>query len=307
MFQVSAPGIYTMSEADYHADCCPEPSLSRGIAQVLVRQTPMHAYHVHPRLGGNGGIVASKVMDHGSALHAMLLGKGADIELIRTVYGPKHKLAGKPVVDYKTDAAAEERDELRASGRIPVLPADMPDLLRCKGAVLRQINAHEDGADFLAPGQSEAVVVWQEDGLWFRIMIDRLPEERHAAPYDLKFTKMSVAPGGWERRLQTEYAFQDAFYRRGIKAVRGIMPPPMRFIVAELDQPHGVSIMACGPSLVDLAEREVERAIQKWRHCVKTDTWPGYPPYTAWVDATSWQITQADEAGMRDQILEDAI
>src|SRR6185437_14470641 len=110
---ITEPGIYSITEAEYHNDPCPEPSLSRGIAQLLIRQTPMHAYHAHPRLGGNGGIIPTKVMDHGSALHAMLLGKGAEIETIRSVYGPKHKLAGKPVADYKTDAAAEERDELR--------------------------------------------------------------------------------------------------------------------------------------------------------------------------------------------------
>lgn len=300
------PGIYDLPEAEYHADPCPQPSLSRGIAQMLIRQTPMHAHHAHPRLGGKGEIIPTKVMDDGSALHSMLLGQGAPIELIRTVYGPKHKLAGKPVADFKTKDAQEERDEIRASGMIPMLPHRMPELLRCKTAMIRQINEQEEGPDFFGPGKSEVTIIWREGDIWLRCLVDRLCDDASLPPYDLKLTEMSAAPGGWERRLQTNYAFQDAFYRRGIKAVRGINPPPMRFIVGELDAPHGVSIMAPAPSLVELAEREVERAIRKWTHCLTTDTWPGYPPYTAWVDATSWQMTQADEAIMREQIMEEA-
>ena len=40
----------SMSMDEYHADPCPTPSLSSGIARVLWANTPMHAWFKHPRL-----------------------------------------------------------------------------------------------------------------------------------------------------------------------------------------------------------------------------------------------------------------
>src|SRR5579872_4947779 len=117
---IDQPGIYDVSQQEYHADPVVMPSLSCSIARILIRQTPSHAYHAHPRFGGVGGI-PSRVMDDGSAVHAMFSGQTHLIEPLSTVYGPKTKnkaLIGRPVRDYKTDAAQEERDEIRAMGRI---------------------------------------------------------------------------------------------------------------------------------------------------------------------------------------------
>ena len=301
---VTEPGIYQIDQADYHRDPCPAPSLSSSIAKLLVRKTPRHAWQAHPRFGGVD-IDPTRVMDDGSAVHAMMLGYSHLIESLRTVYGPKTKrkeLIGEPVRDYKTEAAAEERDEIRGMGKIPVLYHRLPGLIRCKTEATRQIEIADDGPGFLAPGSSEVCIVWREDDVWLRCLVDRLPDDPRLPPYDLKCTEMSAAPGAWERRLQLEYAFQDAFYRRGIKAARGIEPEPMRFIVIELEPPHGVVINAALPALRTIAEAEVERAIQRWRRCVRADDWPLYPPHTAWVDAPSWMLMAAEDAAEREHV-----
>jgi hypothetical protein len=301
---IATPGIYDMSPEEYHADPCPEPSLSRGIAHLIHDRSPLHAHHAHPRLGGNGGIVASKAMDAGSAVHSLMLDKGDGIVTLKGRYGPKHKLAGLPFRDFKTDAARDERDALREAGHIPVLEHELSDIHRSVAAIARNLRWHQDGPDFFAPGRSEAVVIWREGDTWLRCMVDRLPDDPTAPPYDLKLTEMSAAPGGsWERRLQSLYAFQDAFYRRGIKAVRGILPPPMRFVVVERDAPHGVSVMAAAPSLQDVAERQVERAIKVWRQCLADDRWPGYSPFTAHVEAPAWMVSAEDERELREEMM----
>lgn len=302
--RITAPGIYDMPAAEYHADPCPEPSLSCSIAKMLVRKTPRHAWQAHPRFGAVG-IEPSRAMDDGSTVHAMMLGQANLIETIKATYGPKTKrkeMIGQPVLDYKTDAASEERDELRGMGKIPVLYHRLPELIRCKTAAMQQIAVADDGPPFLAPGRSEVAVIWQEDDIWLRCLVDRLPDDPTAPPFDLKCTELSAAPGGWERRLQSEYAFQDAFYRRGIKKARGVEPKPMRFIVIELDPPHGTVIMAALPALREVAEIEVERAVQRWKRCTRHNDWPMYPPHTAWVDASSWQITASDAATLREEI-----
>lgn len=302
--QITTPGIYEVSALTYHADPVGVPSLSCSIARMLIKQSPAHAYHAHARFGGSG-LVPNQAMDDGSAVHAMMSGQSHLIEVVRSVYGPKTKnkaLIGQPVHDFKTDAAIEEREEIRSMGRIPVLPHRLAQLTQCYHAALRQFRKAEDGEVFTSPGRSEIMAVSQEDDVWLRVLVDRLPDDPRLPPGDLKCTELSAAPGGWERRLQTEYAFQDAFYRRVLRNAEGFTRPPMRFGVVELNPPHGAVIMAAAPTLAAIAEAEVERAIQKWRRCMQTGEWPCYPPYTAWIDATSWQLSQAEEAEERDKI-----
>ena len=304
---ITVSGIYPEITAEkYHMDPVAVPSLSCSIARMLTRQTPAHAYAAHPRLGQTHEIIPTNVMDDGSAVHAMFAGLQHLIEPIRAVYGPKTKnkdMTGKPVRDFKTAAAQEERDEIRCAGRIPVLRHRLPELIRVYRAAMIGLEQSEDGAVFTSPGRSEVCAVSQEDDIWLRVLVDRLPDDRTLPPGDLKCTEMSAAPGGWERRLQTEYAFQDAFYRRTLKGAENFDRPPMRFGVIELTPPHGVVIMAAAPTLRAMAEAEVERAIQRWRTCMKTGKWPGYPPFTAWVEATNWQMQAADEAAMREEII----
>jgi hypothetical protein len=298
---ISAAGIYDLTHEEYHLDPCAWPSLSCSIAKMLIRGSAKHAWQAHPRFG-NVGFTPTAVMDDGSTMHAMLLGQAHLITPIRAVYGPKHKLKGQPVADYKTGEAQEERDEIRALGQIPVLHHRLPELLRCKAAVLREIQELDDGEGFLAPGRNEVCVVAREDDVLLRCLVDRLPDEPHLPPFDLKFTELSVAPGAsWERRLQFEYAFQDAFYTRVIKGARAaagvfVEPEPMRFIAAELDPPHGTAINAALPELRAIAAAEVERAIQLWRLCTRTGEWPRYGRATRWIGPTAYQLLQAEDA-----------
>lgn len=293
---IGTPGIYDIGHDAYHSDPCAIPSLSCSIAKVLIRRTPRHAWQAHARFG-NVGIIPTAVMDDGSAMHAMMLGHGHLVEPIRTVYGPKvkdKKKVGKPVTDYKTQESQDERDEIRGMGRIPVLAHRLPELLRCKGAALRQLEQAEDGAVFLSPGRNEVCAVSIENDVMLRCLVDRLPDDPALGAGDLKCTEMSAAPGGWDRRLQTEYAFQCAFYRRTLRGAEGFERPPMRFGVIELDPPHGTVIMSAGETLRAIAEAEVERAIQLWRRCMRTNEWPFYGTQTNWIEAAGWQIAKAE-------------
>lgn len=73
--------ILNVSEAAYHADPCPSPSLSQSIAHTLITQSPRHARLEHPRLGGQQR-ASTKAMDEGAILHKLLLGAGADFEMV---------------------------------------------------------------------------------------------------------------------------------------------------------------------------------------------------------------------------------
>lgn len=277
---ITTPGFYNISEAEYHADPCLTPSLSSGIARKLVRQSPMHAWHAHPRLNPAGGDdFNSDAADAGTILHKMLLGKGADIVEI-------------DAPDWRTKAAKEAREEARTAGKVPVLAEKLAELHECAKAARRQIEAHPDGCMLFEPGSSEQAMIWREGQSWCRALVDRTPNDPRLPLIDLKTTGMSAAPGEWERRLVSEYAFQAAFYERGAQALDRANRHPMLFIVIETAAPYAVSVMACAPSLRAIADAEVQRGINLWQHCTSTQSWPGYPAQTAYVDAPAWRINQ---------------
>lgn len=287
-------GIHAdISEAAYHADPCPAPSLSSSIARLLLRRSPLHAWHAHPRLNPQpderDGTEAS---DAGSILHKMLLGKGADITVI-------------DAPDWRTKAAKEAREAAREAGHTPVLKAALAELHDAARDIRHQLQSHPEGCMLFEPGIPEATLIWREGPVWCRARIDYLLHDDRAPPLDLKTTKLSAAPGEWERRLITEYAIQCAFYRRGLAALRRATPA-MRFIVGEQDAPHAVAVMCAAPSLQAWADAEVERAIGLWSRCITRGEWPGYPPHTAHIEAPGWLLSQQEERAIRDEYMEAA-
>jgi hypothetical protein len=290
--QIIAPGVYDMAADRYHSDPCPVPSLSSSIAKKLVRQSPMHAHYAHPRLGGNGGGTPTQAMDDGTILHAIILGKGGDIEVIEAD-------------DFRTNAAKAARDAARAAGKTPILAHKLTALRATAHAIRKNIEAHPAARRLLGPGKAEQAMIWEEDGVWFRSLVDWMPEGGRGL-MDLKTTGLSAAPGEFERKLIHDYAFQDAFYARGYKALMGVYPDPMLFVAAETEEPCGVSVMAAALTLRAVAEAEVERAVRTWRHCMTTNEWPGYPPFVASVEAPNWLITKMGEQENQAAYLENA-
>ncbi|MBP0492226.1 PD-(D/E)XK nuclease-like domain-containing protein [Pararoseomonas indoligenes] len=287
--KIENPGIYDMPAADYHADPCPEPSLSSGIAKLLVRRSPRHARHAHPRLGGVTR-TATEAMDAGSILHGLLLGEGGDYVAV-------------DADDWRSKAAKEQRSAIREQGKIPVLADEMEALHEAAGIAEAEMMDRPDLRAFFSPGRSEAVLTWQDSGVWCRAMVDRLPSEG-GIWFDLKTTATSGAPEDYQRTMIRDHAFQAAFYLRGGRAL-GMRPKEMRFVVVERHPPYGVCVMACAPSLLAMAEAEVERAIRAWGDCLRSDHWPGYLTQTAYVEAPAWMMVAEDERELREEIMKE--
>jgi hypothetical protein len=275
---VITPGIHDLPPEVYHADPCPEPSLSASIARRLIRQSPMHARYHHPRLNPDRPHDdASDASDAGTILHKLLLGRGADIVPVEAD-------------DWRTKAAKEARDEARANGHTPVLAGKLAALHVAAIDARRQIEQHPDARLLFEPGRAEHAMIWREGPTWCRSLVDWMPDDPTLPLLDLKTTGMSAAPADWERRLASTYALQAAFYERGARALGRRSRHPMLFIVIEQDAPHGVSVMAADPSLQAIADAEVGRALNLWEQCLRTKEWPGYPLQTAYVAAKPWQI-----------------
>lgn len=271
---MSARLFSNMTAHEYHSDPCLEPSLSSHVAELLVRKSPRHAWLAHPRLGGVRR-PPSKAMDTGTLIHALVLGKGAEIV---TVDAP----------DWRTKAAQQARDDARAQGKTPVLTRELLDATDAAEQIILQLR------DFgiLLTGQSEAAVFWQEksdDGrtVYCRGMVDHLLP--NGSVFDLK-TARSAHPAAARRSiLDYGYYIQAHAYQQAMRAL-GHESPSFIFGFVELEPAVTVLPVRVGPGFAELGARDWRRAVNLWATCLQLDSWPGYAGDIVTVDAPPWAL-----------------
>ena len=296
--RITEPGLYRdVSDADYHADPCPEPSLSSSIAKVLLARSPLHAAVRHPRLAKRQQREEKAAFDLGRVAHALLLGRGADFAVI------DHE-------DWRTKAAREARDEARARGLTPILRPQL-ELAEAMVNMLRaQLSEHECAGAFEG-GLAEATLVWCEDnGVWCRARIDWMPNPQAdgMVVYDYKTTSVSAEPAtfGGRTLFGLGYDLQAAFYLRGIRAVLGI-DARMRFVVQETEEPWAATVLEIGPASLAVADRRIAKAIELWGKCLETGIWPAYPPRVCHVEAPAWHEHRVLDAEAREAEFGDTV
>lgn len=289
MNAITEPGAYKIEESAYHADPCPEPSLSTSIAKVLLGKSPRHAKTQHPRLNPNFTRTTRKEFDLGSAAHALMLGS-------------HEKFVRIDAKDFRTKDAKAARDAAYEFDHIPLLEHQWTEVERMVAAGRAQLEVHEDARNAFTDGTPEVVLIWQEGGVWCRCMLDWKPNSSRVF-YDYKTTGQSANPDDFQSTFYNlTYDVQCAFYRRGIRAVLGVEDPVFEFVVQETADPFALSVVGITPAAVDLADRKVDEALNLWRWCLQNDTWPGYPNRTAYIEPPIWAEKKWLEREERDAL-----
>jgi len=288
---IDQPGCYEISAAEYHADPVVEPSLSSSIARTLLAYSPHHAWWEQPRLHPGLEREEKEIFDLGTVAHAYILQGESDFTII-------------DAKDYRTKDAQGARDAARLEGKTPILAHRWQDVQDMAHAVELQLGAFEDLPIPFTGGKAEQTLVWREGNIWCRARLDWLHMDYRTID-DLKSTAMSANPDLWGRALwNAGHDVQDAFYRRGVKAVFGV-DASFRFIVVENTQPFELSVISLDPAGQELAERKVKRAIGLWEACLETGRWPGYPRRTCYVDVPPWEEARLMEKELRAEGIRD--
>jgi hypothetical protein len=296
MQKIEQPGIYVDFDiAAYMADPCPEPSLSQTIAKVLIERSPAHAAATHPRLApppedddeAEKYIVARAI---GDAAHRFMIGRGKDIAV-----GEFNSWRGKDAAAFKTDALA--------AGRTPILDKHMVRATRMVHAAHDQIEAagwfdafHPDN------GHGEVVIAWQEDGLWFRSMVDWMVSPTLA--YDYKSTSLSCAPHAVGKLMaDAGWDVQAAFQERGLDVLDpdGRGRRTFRFIAQENEPPYALTPVELTEAVLTIGRKKVAYAVAMWKTCMATGLWLGYPseicrPEMPGYKETQWLNREIEEA-----------
>ena len=158
-------GFYAEVHAsEYHADPCPEPSLSSSVARVLIERSPAHARLMHPRLNKDHKPQSTTTaMQIGSAVHSVVLDNTwSFIEWV-------------DAANWRTKAARAAKSEAEADGRIPLLIGLRPQI----EAMVSELRPHLPEG-FLP----EVTLVWKDHGIWCRARADMLGAQPDRRPED---------------------------------------------------------------------------------------------------------------------------
>jgi hypothetical protein len=291
---ITEPGIYTDIPADdYHRDPCPEPSLSSSIAKVLIGKSPWHAFHQHPRLAGEYDDKPSREKEIGTAVHKLLLGRGAEIAIL-------------DYLDYRKDAAQEARRKASEAGQSPILRADAQTAQEMCAAARDQLLGYPELLPLVdGIGTSEAVIAWQDIGdVWCRGMVDWLhPSEPIRA--DIKTTTASAHPSALSSRLFSNGAdVQERFYHRGLGAL-GRPTKRSFYICLEQDPPHGLSVAELDPQAEEIGDEKSRLALEIWGRCIKSGVWPGYEQAIAVAQCPPWYASEWHNRKVAGLVLQD--
>jgi len=272
-----APGIHDLSHGDYHADQIHDdtPTLSAGIANLLVTKSPRHAWQAHPKLNPDYETTEDSKFDVGTCAHALLLQGFNAIQVI-------------DAENWRTNAAKEAAKDARANGLIPLLPDQANAVLEMVGAARTQLDEHKAEPTPFTDGKPEQTLIWEDvGGVICRVRIDWLHDD-HSTIDDYKTTSASADPRKWAK---TMYGIgcdvQVAFYLRGCQKLLG-EKPQWRYVVQETYPPYALSVVDLAPSALAVADDKAAVAIDVWARCLRDDSWPAYDERVASIEVPTW-------------------
>jgi hypothetical protein len=272
--------IAPLTAEQYHADPAPAPSLSSSIANILLDQSPLHAWLAHPKLNPNYVREVDSRFDLGSAAHLMLLERRED------------RIVIVDADDWRTNKAKEQRDDAHLQGKYAILRRHYDDIvIMCRKA--REFLAGTELTDMLDTGAAEQTVVWQEDDFWYRCRPDLLSAD-HRVVLDYKSTDSASHEAFAKQIGRMGYDLQAEFYTRGLTAVTGI-EPVFVFLAQEITPPYACSISALSNAYRAVGQAKVKRAMSIWRGCLTGDLWPAYTCQLLYAEPKPWDMTLTEE------------
>lgn len=284
--------VLDVTTDDYLADQVGNrtPSLSASIACKLLHQSAAHAKAAHPRLSPQP--VRQKdtdAFDLGKAVHSWFLEGVAAVQVC-------------DFKDWRSNAAKAEREAARDAGLVPMLTHQWEAVTEMVSTVRPQLDSLDMEPIPFTDGRPEVTVTWNEGDVLCRARFDWL-YDRHAVIDNLKTTSRSANPYPFSRRIfspELGYDISAAFYLRGARAALG-GEHTYRWVVVETEAPYAVSVVSLAPDALAIADAKVDLAIARWRECLATGEWPGYPKQVCYAEAPPWEEARLLE--MRDDMV----
>lgn len=282
------PGWHVMSEDEYHADPCPNPSLSASAAKTVIGKTLLHAWREHPKSPYKVKDRSSTKSDRGSAAHAVLFGGRQVVQIDADTY--------------QTKAAKEARDNAREAGLIPMLAKEYPYLEEMVEIAGPRFDMLHGGAPIC-----EIVAIWRAASKgWRRARLDSI-SPNHRRIVDYKTTEAAVDALTCEKRIFSEgMHIQAAAYVEAVEAIHPDLMGRVEFVFQFQEQkpPFALSPpIVMSEAAMELGRQQWERAGLIWDAAVKANLFPAYTAEPHIACPPSWELTRWLEREQNDNTL----
>lgn len=281
---VTEPGVYAMSNADYHRDPVPAGSLSSTGARKLVAPSVPALF----RAWLDEGEEPNRNFDLGGAAHRRVLSAGEEIVVV-------------DAENWRTSAAKFERDEAYAAGKVPVLPKEAEQVEAMAEALYR----HPVAQILFDPdtGDPEQALFWRDEatGIWRRALLDwmqRPVKGRRLVVGDYK-TCANASPDAVSKAMAAYgYHMQGAWYLDAVRALglAGDLEPAFLFVFQEKTYPYLVTVAQPNPEAMLWGARRNREAVDTYQRCVETNTWPGYADDVISIGLPAYTIRTLEDA-----------
>ena len=270
----STAGIVDMPEENYHR----HPALSYSGAKLLLTECPAIYKHrlEHP--------ITKYAWDFGHAAHKLVLGVGADIVEV-------------DADSWRTKAAKDAADQARAEHKVPLLNEDVAKA-RAMAAV---VHAHPLASALFNPerGTPERNLFWEDlaTDTPLRARLDWLPNNE-CEPFILADYKTGDANPRKFSKAAADYMYfmQAAAYSEAVQTL-GLHPyPAFLFVVQSKTPPYPVTVIELDDAAMDAGRVQWRKAIDIYRRCIDTDTWPTYSSEVELVSLPYWYLRQLESA-----------
>ena len=271
--------IPDLSFADYLGDPAPEPSVTSGILRELLTGTPQHVWQRTPRLNPQATTETKAAFDLGSAAHALFVGHGAPLDIIRAE-------------NFRTNAAKDARHASYKAGNTPILEGDYERVMEMADAAIRQFGQNADIGPLLPAMQRETTIIWNEIGVMNRCRPDFLDLSKNSLMDPVivhyKTTATRLSPSALPRYASAAgWDVTAAHYAAGVKALTGHEPRQF-FAVQENFPPYLGLVLELDNMFVECGAMCREQALGIWATGLREKEWPGYPVRTLRLECPPW-------------------
>lgn len=250
------PGIYDISNADYHAS----DGISRsGISELL--RSPLHYWDIYLNQDREAKATTPQML-LGETVHTLVLEP--------KTFNERFYVGKKPRLNTKS-GKAEYQAYLEASSGKTVIP----DELLAKALKMRDSVLHHPVASQFLNGEIEKSIYWtdEETGVLCKARPDIWHEK---VIFDLK-TAASADSKHFSRAIfDNNYHIQAAMCLDAVASTGKPYHANFGFIVVESARPFVTALYILNDDAIDLGRQEYKEALKVFKQCKESNLWPGY-------------------------------
>lgn len=290
---VEKPGVYNMTLAHYHTDCCDGPSVSSSDLRTLILKSPAHAWDksaMNPeRTEDDPDAAEAKHFRLGRAGHLLLLEPEKFKAAISIRPSQFDSWRSK---DAKTWRAVEQR-----RGKTVLDSTEYENVVGVANA-LRGHAVHRDG---ILDGNIEASIIFRDrkTGLWVKSRPDAIP----ASANMLVDLKIVTDARGRPIRNATLYDFgydmQLALAGIAMERVLGRTIEDYTLVFCENKRPYGIRVAPISPTAIYYARLKLRKALDTFATLLRAkQRWPSFEAE----DGEHIVLSKDEEQRLADQV-----